>query len=90
MKNYSKTVLRLFSIGLILMAFTVAGCNKGPNKKQLQTLEETKQAATAAETKSSDCAGEKAKLEQQLAAAKAKVEKNTNEKALVQQRLSGL
>jgi len=72
------------------MAFVVAGCNKGPNKKQLQTLEETKQAASAVEMKSSDCAAEQAKLEKELAAAKAKVDQNTKEKALVQQRLSGL
>jgi outer membrane PBP1 activator LpoA protein len=88
MKSYSRAILRLLSIGLILVAFIVAGCHGGPNKKQLQALEETKQAAVAVEAKSSDCASEKAKLEQQLADAKAKVDQNNKEKALVQQRLS--
>jgi septal ring factor EnvC (AmiA/AmiB activator) len=89
MKSTSRLILRIAAVCLLLVAFVlVAGCSRHPNEQELKALEETEQAALAAEGKAADCAKEKASLEQQLAEKKQKVEKMTQEKATVEKRLA--
>ncbi len=76
------------AIAMMVVAFAITGCSRGPNEKELQALEETKSAALAAESKLSDCQSEKASLESQLAEKKQKLEEMKQEKADVQNRLS--
>jgi septal ring factor EnvC (AmiA/AmiB activator) len=89
MKSTSRWILRVTAVCLLLVAFVlVTGCHRHPNEKELKALEESKQAAMAAETKAADCAKEKASLEQQLAQQKQKVESLKQEKATVEKRLA--
>ncbi len=89
MKNTSRWVLRIALVCLLLVAFMLAaGCSRHPNEKELKALEETKQAALAAETKAADCTKEKASLEQQLVDQNQKVDKMKLEKATVEKRLT--
>jgi hypothetical protein len=88
MKNTSRWVLRIAAVCLLLFAFMVAGCSRHPNEKELKALEETKQAALAAETKAADCNKEKASLEQQLVEKNQKVDKMKQEKVAVEKRLA--
>ncbi len=88
MKNTSRWVLRIAVVCLLLVAFMLAGCSRHPNEKELKALEETKQAALAAEAKAADCTKEKASLEQQLTDLNQKVEQMVQEKATVEKRLT--
>lgn len=83
-----RSILWIFAACLLLLALTIVGCARHPNEKELKALEEQKQAAAAAETKSADCAKEKADMETQLAANKQKLEQMKQEKVAVEKRLA--
>ena len=71
----------------VVASMSMIGCSKHPNEKQLQALEETKQAALAAESQLEQKRQEKADLERQLAEKKAQLEKAQAEKAKIAQKL---
>jgi len=83
-----RTLLVSSALAMLVVAFALVGCSRGPNEKELQVLEETKSAALAAESKQSDCESEKANLEKQLAEKKQKLEQMKQEKADVHNRLA--
>ncbi len=71
---------------LLLVAFAV-GCAKHPSPEQLSKLEETKQAAVAAEDQLKAKDAEKASLERELAAKQQELARCQEEKKVVAQRL---
>jgi len=89
MRKALRTVVVVTAIMLlVLLAFT--GCTKYANEQQLQTLEETKAAATAAEKALADCKSETASLEGQLAEKKQALENMKKEQQAVNQRLADM
>lgn len=83
-----KSILRVFAVCLLLVAFMIVGCSRHPNEKELKALEEQKQAALAAEAKAADCSKEKAALEKQLADLTKKIDELKQEKVTVEKRLA--
>jgi|YNPNPStandDraft_1061719.scaffolds.fasta_scaffold64618_2 septal ring factor EnvC (AmiA/AmiB activator) len=84
-----KTLRRGWILGmaaLLLVTFAL-GCAKHPSKEQLTKLDETKQAALAAEEQLKAKDAEKASLEKQLAAKQQELEKCQAEKKAVAGRL---
>lgn len=91
MKKLSNTYVRLAVFLVVMVSLViVVGCSRGPNAKQLKALEDQRAATLAAEQKASDCAGEKAKIEKQLAEQKQKLEAMKQEKVAVQKRLASM
>ncbi len=90
MLRIAKSFVALSVIALMLLALLLAGCGGGPNEKQLQALEETKSAASAAEGKNADCNSEKAGLQKQLAEKQQKLQEMKQEKVDVSNRLSAM
>ena len=68
---------RLATMAIALSATVAIGCSTGPSQKELDTLEESRQAMTAAEKAVSDKQAEKSRLERKLA------EKKAEKKALI-------
>ncbi|MBC7185886.1 MAG: hypothetical protein H5U38_02520 [Calditrichaeota bacterium] len=71
---------------LLLVSFAV-GCAKHPSQEQLNKLEETKQAALAAEDQLKAKDAEKASLDKELAAKQQELAKCQQEKKAVAERL---
>ncbi|MDZ7373826.1 MAG: hypothetical protein ONB23_07620 [candidate division KSB1 bacterium] len=87
MAKATKAVAALGMLVLVAMSLTWIGCAKHPSKEQLQRLEETKQAALAAEQQLAQCQQQKADLEKQLKAKQDELAKVQAEKSAVQSRL---
>ena len=85
MRTAIRTVLVLTAIALLFSVMT--GCSKHPNEEQLSALEETNQAALAAESQLQTLQAEKANLERQLAEKKQQLDDCEAEKDLVSRRL---
>jgi septal ring factor EnvC (AmiA/AmiB activator) len=75
---------------LVMATLSWTGCARHPSKEQLQRLEETKQAALAAEQQLAQCQQQKADLEKQVKAKQDELQKVRAEKAAVQSRLQGM
>ena len=86
MRKAIRSVLILVAVALLFSV--IAGCSKHPNEEQLSALEETNQAALAAETQLEALQAEKADLESQLAEKKQQLEDCEAEKDLVSRRLT--
>ncbi|MGQ9559128.1 MAG: hypothetical protein ACUVTG_09900 [Candidatus Oleimicrobiaceae bacterium] len=86
MRNTLRRGWILAMAALLLVTFAL-GCAKHPSKEQLTKLEETKQAALAAEEQLKAKDAEKASLEQQLAAKQQQLERCQAEKNAVAGRL---
>ncbi|MBN2012539.1 hypothetical protein JW960_24640 [candidate division KSB1 bacterium] len=84
MRKVLKSLTVFASIACLVAMFTLSGCTRHPNEGQLQTLEETKKAALAAEDELAQKQQEKADLEKELAEKKQKLEYAKSEKAKVQ------
>lgn len=89
MRKMLKTAVIFASIACLLLTFLLSGCTKHPNEEQLNTLEETKKAALAAEDELAKKQQEKADLENELAEKKQKLEDAKSEKEAVKNRLGG-
>ena len=85
MRTAIRMVLVLTAIALLFTVMT--GCSKHPNEEQLSALEETNQAALAAESQLQTLQAEKANLEKQLAETKQQLDDCEAEKDLVSRRL---
>lgn len=83
----ARKLLSWVAVFAYIASMSMIGCTKHPNEKQLQALEETKQAAQAAEAQLEQKRQEKANLESQLAEKKAQLEKAQAEKAKIAQKL---
>ena len=68
-------------------SLAVTGCTKRPNEEQLLLLEETRQAALAAEQKAQQCDSEKSSVSDQLSQKKRELQKAKDEMEAVKQRL---
>ena len=87
MRHVMRIVAVLAVVAFLFSTFALSGCAKHPSKEQLQTLEETKKAALAAEDQLAQKQQEKADLEKQLAEKKKKLDEAKAEKEAVQKRL---
>ncbi len=87
MMQSARKIVSWVAVCAVVSSMSLIGCTKHPNEKQLQTLEETKQAALAAEAQLEQKRQEKATLESQLAQKKAQLEKAQAEKAKIAQKL---
>lgn len=85
MRTAIRMVLVLTAIALLFTVMT--GCSKHPNEEQLSALEETNQAALAAESQLQTLQAEKDNLEKQLAETKQQLDDCEAEKDLVSRRL---
>lgn len=85
-----RTFVTLLFIAAFVGSFLMIGCTKHPNEKQLASLEETKNAALAAEAKQSTCDNDKRSLQNQLADKKQKLEAMKQEKIAVNNRLQSM
>ena len=88
MRNMLKMLVVSLSVICLLATFFLTGCTKHPNEEQLNTLEETKKAALAAEDQLAQKQQEKADLENELAEKKQKLEDAKQEKETVKNRLN--
>lgn len=70
--------------GSLLLA---TGCTRHPNEEQIKKMEETRAAALSAEQKVESTRQERQRLEGQLSAKKAELEKVKKEKAEVEKRV---
>ena len=86
LRSYRKA-LSWVALCCFMASWSVIGCTKHPNEKQLQALEECKQASSAAEAQLEQKRQEKAGLENQLAEKKRQLEKAQSEKAKISQKL---
>ena len=89
MRKMLKMIVVIASITCLLATFLLSGCTKHPNEEQLNTLEETKKAALAAEDGLAKKQQEKADVENELAETKQKLEDAKSEKEAVKNRLGG-
>ena len=87
MSNTPKSLTTWVLTSGFAASLALAGCTRHPNEEQLQTLEETKQAALAAEQQAQQCDSEKASLASQLDQKKRELKDAQDEKAAVQSRL---
>lgn len=87
MQKMLRSIVVYASIVCLLGTFLLSGCTKHPNEEQLNTLEETKKAALAAEDELAKKQQEKAELESELAAKKAELEKAKSEKEAIKNKL---
>jgi len=87
MRKMLKTLIVFASIACLVATFMLSGCTKHPNEEQLNTLEETKKAALAAEDELAQKQQEKADLENELTEKKQKLEEAKSEKEAVKSRL---
>ena len=85
-KGIRGTVKALF-VFIAVSAFLVAGCTKYANEEQMQTLEETKNAALAAEEKVEDLEAKKSDLQEKLSEKQDELEKVKQEKKKVTSKL---
>ena len=89
MPKMLKMIVMFASIACLLTTFLLSGCTKHPNEEQLNTLEETKKAALAAEDDLAKKQQEKADLENELAEKKQKLEDAKSEKEAIKSKLGG-
>jgi septal ring factor EnvC (AmiA/AmiB activator) len=89
MRKILRILITSASIVCLLASLFLSGCTRHPNEEQLNTLEETKKAALAAEDELAKKQQEKADLENELAEKKQKLEDTQQEKEAVKTRLSG-
>jgi outer membrane murein-binding lipoprotein Lpp len=87
MQMSAKTVTKWVLAAGFVASFALTGCTKRPNQEQLQLLEETTQAAMAAEQKSEQCASDKSSVAGQLDNAKGDLQKAQDEREAVKTRL---
>lgn len=87
MKRWFKTLSISLSAALLLISFSIMGCSRGPNEKELGMLEEGRQAAMSAQEKLSDCQSERQNLQDKVALQKKQLEEAQQEQQQVQQRL---
>lgn len=90
MGKLSKAMAALAMVALMAVSLAWTGCARHPSQEQLQALEETKQAALAAERQLSECQKEKADLEKQLKAKQNELAKVKSEKSMVQSKLQSM
>ncbi len=90
MKQSARKMLSWVAVVVFSASISMIGCTKHPNEKQLQALEETKQAALSAEAQLEQKRQEKASLEAQLAEKKKQLEKAQAEKAAIAQKLGNM
>ena len=84
MKSFYKIVLvSLFLIALVAMT----GCTRHPNEKQINALEETVQAANAAQAELDETVTKRKNLEQDVKEWEGKLSAAEKEKAAVEARL---
>jgi peptidoglycan hydrolase CwlO-like protein len=83
---------RLVSSVIVMMfvvaSFSAVGCHRNPNEKELQLLDETRNAALSAENTVADKKNEKSRLESQLSQKNKELQETKNELELVKQRLA--
>ncbi|MDZ7310493.1 MAG: hypothetical protein ONB45_04310 [candidate division KSB1 bacterium] len=72
----------------MLASLSLVACTKHPSQEQLKALEETRQAAAAAETQKAQKCSERDDMQRQLQQKKADLQKVQNEKAAVAGRLN--
>ncbi|GAB4174051.1 MAG: hypothetical protein Kow00108_08960 [Calditrichia bacterium] len=82
-KQFFIMLALLLSLGMVLLT----GCTRHPNEKQINTLEETINAAKAAQAELDETTKERQKLEGEVQTWKNKLEAAKKEKAAVEQRL---
>ena len=83
-----KSFLKVIVVGLLLVAFVaMTGCTRHPNEEQINTLEETINAANAAQAELDDKVSERKGLENEVKEWEAKLEAAKKEKAAVEARL---
>ena len=90
MGKIARVTMALAMVALLAATFAWTGCAKHPSQEQLQQLEETKQAALAAEQQLSQCQQEKADLEKQLKAKQDELAKAKSEKSMVESKLKSM
>jgi hypothetical protein len=90
MRKMVRTFVTLLLIATFVGSLFLIGCTKHPNEKQLKALEETKNAAIAAEAKQSTCGNDQKSLQSQLADKKQKLEAMKQEKIAVNNRLQSM
>ncbi len=88
MRKLNGTVSFLIVALLALSSFSFVGCTKYANEKQLQALEEQKQAALAAERTLEERQKEKSRLENQLAQKQKELQDSQKELETVKKRLA--
>ena len=86
-RRINQCILVLFVFSTLSLPF-VSGCARHPSKEELTQLDQTRQAAEAAEQKLSAKKKEKAQAEAKLAEKKAELEKAKTTKAAVERNLS--
>lgn len=86
MRKSVRKLLSWIAVLCFMASISMIGCSRHPNEKQLQALEETKQAALSAEAQLEQKRQEKANLENQLAQKKRDLEKAQSEKANIAQK----
>jgi hypothetical protein len=84
-KGVRKILVALFA--LILVLVFVTGCTRYAKEEQLNTLDETENAALAAEQAVADLEKEKAELQEKLAEKQEELKKVQAEKAKIEKRL---
>jgi len=89
MRKMLRSIVVFASILCLLGTFLLSGCTKHPNEEQLNTLEETKKAALAAEEELAKKQQEKAELENELAEKEAQLKKAKSEKEAIKSKLGG-
>lgn len=85
-----RTLLTWAAFFCFMASISMIGCSRHPNEKQLQALEETKQAALSAEAQLEQKRQEKADVENQLAQKKRELDKAQSEKANIDKRLGNM
>ncbi len=87
MKKMLRSIIVLTALVCLIGTFFLTGCTKHPNEEQLNTLEETKKAALAAEDDLAKKQQEKADLQNELAEKKEKLEEAQSEKEAIKRQL---
>lgn len=88
----TKAIRIIVTLSLVALFASVfmTGCSKHPNQEQLQLLEETKQAALAAEQEVADCEKAQAEVKSQLADKKQELANVKQEQSDVSSRLAAM
>ena len=87
MRKTLRLIVVVAAIIGLLGSFLLSGCTKHPNEEQMNTLEETKKAALAAEEELAKKQQEKADLENELTEKNEQLEKAKEEKAAIKSKL---
>jgi hypothetical protein len=90
MRKAIRSLVVVAAMGALFLAFVLTGCSKHPSEEQLTALEESKQAAMAAEEQLVAKKAEKEDLEKQLADKKQQVDDCKAEKEAVSERLASM